>query len=641
MSTRSEKERQKHLQEKYQATLANLLKDDDNKYCVDCDAKGPRWASWNLGIFLCIRCAGIHRNLGVHISKVKSVNLDTWTAEQVAMMMEVGNSRARAAYEAQVPDSFRRPQTDSALESFIRAKYEHKKYVAREWVVPKPTIPKELKGNTLEMDEKSERKKRPKQQSTIQIEAPKSSVPRTQPVEKKTQNTNPPPPVQTKQTSNTEDLLSLNTSPAKQPTTQSSDLLGDLVDIMGPTVSTSQNGNIQSSQPLDSGTQVCTQSSDLLGDLVDIMGPTVSTSQNGNIQSSQPLDSGTQVCTQSSDLLGDLVDIMGPTVSTSQNGNIQSSQPLDSGTQVCTQSSDLLGDLVDIMGPTVSTSQNGNIQSSQPLDSGTQVCTQSSDLLGDLVDIMGPTVSTSQNGNIQSSQPLDSGTQMPNGDLEASLFDDGAAKVQEKSTKDSILALYGPSSQPPQQPMYGVPGGTPYYNVPQSDLGYYNQYDTGGMYMPQQNMGMYGVPQQHGLNNQGGMQQQPMMNNQGGMQQQPMMNNQSGMPQGGMPQGGMPQQPIMNNQYNPQQGQMQQNPNMYGMMGQQNMQPSMAMYNQQPQMATVQSIQYNQMQQQMNNMRLNSGNMVGQPVGATSNGGMGNWGGQGNSGHTLSTNLWQ
>ena len=46
---------------------------------------GPRWASWNLGIFLCIRCAGIHRNLGVHISKVKSVNLDSWTAEQIAV----------------------------------------------------------------------------------------------------------------------------------------------------------------------------------------------------------------------------------------------------------------------------------------------------------------------------------------------------------------------------------------------------------------------------------------------------------------------------------------------------------------------------------------------------------------------------
>jgi len=46
---------------------------------------GPRWASWNLGVFLCIRCAGIHRNLGVHVSKVKSVNLDAWTAEQLAV----------------------------------------------------------------------------------------------------------------------------------------------------------------------------------------------------------------------------------------------------------------------------------------------------------------------------------------------------------------------------------------------------------------------------------------------------------------------------------------------------------------------------------------------------------------------------
>uniref|UniRef100_A0A8C7XQS9 Arf-GAP domain-containing protein n=1 Tax=Oryzias sinensis TaxID=183150 RepID=A0A8C7XQS9_9TELE len=45
--------------------------------------KSPRWASWNLGIFICIRCAGIHRNLGVHISRVKSVNLDQWTQEQV------------------------------------------------------------------------------------------------------------------------------------------------------------------------------------------------------------------------------------------------------------------------------------------------------------------------------------------------------------------------------------------------------------------------------------------------------------------------------------------------------------------------------------------------------------------------------
>ena len=78
-------EKQVKLQEKYQAILSAMLREEDNKYCVDCDAKGPRWASWNLGVFLCIRCAGIHRNLGVHISKVKSVNLDQWTAEQIAV----------------------------------------------------------------------------------------------------------------------------------------------------------------------------------------------------------------------------------------------------------------------------------------------------------------------------------------------------------------------------------------------------------------------------------------------------------------------------------------------------------------------------------------------------------------------------
>lgn len=48
-----------------------------------CFLSGPRWASWNLGVFMCIRCAGIHRNLGVHISRVKSVNLDQWTPEQI------------------------------------------------------------------------------------------------------------------------------------------------------------------------------------------------------------------------------------------------------------------------------------------------------------------------------------------------------------------------------------------------------------------------------------------------------------------------------------------------------------------------------------------------------------------------------
>lgn len=79
--------------------------------------------------------------LGVHISRVKSVNLDTWSPEQVVCLQQMGNSRARAVYEALLSDNFRRPQSDSGLESFIRAKYEQKKYIAREWIPP-PFPPK-------------------------------------------------------------------------------------------------------------------------------------------------------------------------------------------------------------------------------------------------------------------------------------------------------------------------------------------------------------------------------------------------------------------------------------------------------------------------------------------------------------------
>ncbi|XP_076332553.1 stromal membrane-associated protein 1-like isoform X1 [Tachypleus tridentatus] len=157
---------EKQMQDKCQTILCQLLREEDNKYCVDCDAKGPRWASWNLGIFLCIRCAGIHRNLGVHISKVKSVNLDTWTPEQVGVLQAMGNSKARAVYEANLPDNFRRPQTDSSLEAFVRAKYEHKRYIAKEWVppaIPKPAF-------DVREDKKKEKKKsKVKGSGTIEI----------------------------------------------------------------------------------------------------------------------------------------------------------------------------------------------------------------------------------------------------------------------------------------------------------------------------------------------------------------------------------------------------------------------------------------------------------------------------------------
>ena len=70
-------------QAKLRKRLEALLKKPENQVCCDCGRRGARWASANLGNFFCIECSGIHRNLGVHISFVRSVNLDTWTTEQV------------------------------------------------------------------------------------------------------------------------------------------------------------------------------------------------------------------------------------------------------------------------------------------------------------------------------------------------------------------------------------------------------------------------------------------------------------------------------------------------------------------------------------------------------------------------------
>ena len=70
-------------QAKLKKRLEAVLKLTDNQVCADCRRRGPRWASANLGVFVCIECSGIHRNLGVHVSFVRSVNLDTWTQKQV------------------------------------------------------------------------------------------------------------------------------------------------------------------------------------------------------------------------------------------------------------------------------------------------------------------------------------------------------------------------------------------------------------------------------------------------------------------------------------------------------------------------------------------------------------------------------
>lgn len=63
--------------------LENILLIKENNYCFECSSNDNEWVSISYGILICLECAGKHRNLGVQISYVKSIYLDTWSIEQV------------------------------------------------------------------------------------------------------------------------------------------------------------------------------------------------------------------------------------------------------------------------------------------------------------------------------------------------------------------------------------------------------------------------------------------------------------------------------------------------------------------------------------------------------------------------------
>ncbi|KAE8802191.1 ADP-ribosylation factor GTPase-activating protein AGD3 [Hordeum vulgare] len=129
-----------------------------NDVCADCGAAEPDWASLNLGVLVCIECSGVHRNLGVHISKVRSLTLDVrvWEPSVINLFQSLGNTFANTIWEEMLtssssvdhgdavrtdgientPDNLavRKPkQSDpiSLKEKFIHAKYAEKDFVRK------------------------------------------------------------------------------------------------------------------------------------------------------------------------------------------------------------------------------------------------------------------------------------------------------------------------------------------------------------------------------------------------------------------------------------------------------------------------------------------------------------------------------
>jgi hypothetical protein len=134
-----------HPSSQYHKELAQLVRGDkDNKRCCDCGKNNPRWASTNLGCFMCLECSGIHRAIGVHITKIKSITLDKWTQSEVDFMKTVGNRIHNARWEAFLSEGQGiMPQSSMRdRDIFIRAKYNNRKFYSN---IPKDQLPPPVK----------------------------------------------------------------------------------------------------------------------------------------------------------------------------------------------------------------------------------------------------------------------------------------------------------------------------------------------------------------------------------------------------------------------------------------------------------------------------------------------------------------
>ena len=79
--------------------IYDILQVEGNSECVDCGEKNPIWASMNNGVFLCLKCAGVHRSFGMNMSYIRSLQIDSWTENQLLFLIKGGNNKFKRNLE--------------------------------------------------------------------------------------------------------------------------------------------------------------------------------------------------------------------------------------------------------------------------------------------------------------------------------------------------------------------------------------------------------------------------------------------------------------------------------------------------------------------------------------------------------------